>query len=143
MAETGRQLYERIRPIDDRWPEEARQRIAEAVAQPRPPDRWLTFHDERGRPYAQIPSRAWFEWHWQRGLYPGDNEGRRLPSHIREAVIARDGMVCGLCGGAVESRQDIHIDHIHPYSLGGSSDPDNLQVTHAVCNMQKGNRVGS
>lgn len=140
MAETGVALYERIQPIDDTWREEDRQRIADAAAQPVPPDRWLILHDEHGKPVAQIASRAWYEWHWQRGRYPGDNEGRRLSDHVRRAVIDRDGFRCGLCGGDVDP-SDVHIDHILPYSLGGSSDLDNLQVAHSLCNIRKGNRI--
>lgn len=32
---------------------------------------------------------------------------------------------------------DIHIDHIHPRSLGGTNDRSNLQLTCSTCNMAK------
>lgn len=55
-------------------------------------------------------------------------------------VIERDGLICQLCGGAVE-RSDVHIDHIYPYSLGGATALNNLQVAHSLCNIRKGARV--
>jgi hypothetical protein len=70
------------------------------------------------------------------------SDGRRpLPSWVRERVIERDEMVCGLCEEAVESRADIHIDHIVPVVLGGTDELDNLQVAHAHCNLRKGARA--
>jgi 5-methylcytosine-specific restriction endonuclease McrA len=102
------------------------------ILDPAPPQ-WITFHDDAGRPLASIRSRAWHEWQLRR-------EGRTLNAEQREAVIARDGYVCGLCGGVVEPT-DVHIDHIWPRSLGGSNALDNLQVAHASCNLSKGNRV--
>lgn len=113
-------------------PLEHQRRIAEAVAAPQPPPRWL---DLGG---AQIVSRAWLEWHRARGRDP--KKKRRLPSWLRDRVIARDGLVCKLCGDPVEP-WDVHVDHIHPFSLGGADSPDNLQVAHSRCNIRKGNRV--
>jgi hypothetical protein len=45
-------------------PEEQRRRIEEQVARRGPPGRWL------GLAFAQIPNRAWYEWHWARGIDP-------------------------------------------------------------------------
>jgi 5-methylcytosine-specific restriction endonuclease McrA len=61
---------------------------------------------------------------------------------LRPQIIARDGYTCGLCKGPVEP-QDLSIDHIIPITRGGGDDPDNLQVTHLICNVRKGNRNGS
>jgi 5-methylcytosine-specific restriction endonuclease McrA len=38
-----------------------------------------------------------------------------------------------LCGGG-------HVDHIMPIILGGTNNPDNLQVTCGPCNMRKGGK---
>lgn len=110
---------------------EKQAQIAEVVAQDRPPTRWLVGE------LASIESRAWYEWHWQRGLPPG-----RVPvtPDLRAAVIARDGLVCALCGGDV-ALDDLHIDHIRPVSHGGRTELDNLQPAHARCNLKKGARV--
>lgn len=66
---------------------------------------------------------------------------RSLPPALRERVIQRDGLVCGLCGSPVEAITDIDIDHIIPRLHGGSDHPSNLQVTHSRCNRSKGARI--
>ena len=87
-------------------------------------------------PLAWLPRRSWLEWHLFRGVDP---EARRdpIPPALRAAVIARDGYVCGICGGEVEPA-DVHLDHIRPYSKGGPTTMANLRVTHSVCNIKKG-----
>lgn len=115
------------------FPSEHQAHIAEVVAQPTPPARWL------GDDNVQIPSRAWYEWHWARGIDP-DRRRQKIPSWMREFVIERDGLVCQLCFGPVE-RSDIHIDHIVPVALGGPTEVPNLQVSHSLCNTRKGARV--
>ncbi len=123
---------ENVYPLEQ-LPEEMQADIYFAVQQPDPPKRWIRIG------LAEIESRAWWEWHWQRGVDP---EKRRpsLSSDIRRMVIARDGLVCGLCGGEVETAKDVHIDHIIPVSRGGTNVLGNLQVAHARCNMRKGAR---
>jgi hypothetical protein len=54
-------------------------------------------------------------------------------------VFARDGGVCRLCGTAVKPG-DQSLDHIVPWSRGGSDDLTNLQLAHRRCNSAKGNR---
>ena len=84
----------------------------------------------------------WLEWHRVRDNdpYAYRSRGYRLPRRTREAVIARDGLVCGICGDDVEPF-DVHIDHIQPRYHGGSDDLDNLQVAHGFCNLSKGAKV--
>jgi 5-methylcytosine-specific restriction endonuclease McrA len=88
---------------------------------------------------AYIESRSWYEWHWERGIDP-DNKRDPLPPNLRAAVIDRDGYVCQICGGDIEPT-DLHIDHIKPWSKGGRHTLGNLQATHSVCNLKKGDRV--
>lgn len=64
-----------------------------------------------------------------------------LSSALRDAVIARVGLYCGLCGEPVADRGDVDIDHIPPRALGGDDDLSNLQVAHSRCNRSKGARV--
>jgi len=59
---------------------------------------------------------------------------------LKDAVIARDGYTCGICGGGVEAK-DLSIDHIIPVSRGGSAELENLQVAHLICNIRKGAKV--
>jgi len=128
-----------IMPLSD-FSQEHQDRIAEQVAAPKPPERWILLGDPNcGQPTGAIPSRAWYEWHWERGINPTESNRDSMPRRTREAVIARDGHVCQICMSAVEPT-DIHIDHIKPYSKGGQTLLINLQVTHSLCNMQKGAR---
>jgi len=117
----------------EKLPEDMQARIAEEVAQPKPPKRWLRSE------LAEMESRAWWEWHWQRGIDP-DRRRRPLAPDLRQAIIKRDGLVCGICGNEVPA-DDVHIDHIQPVSRGGTDHPDNLQVAHSRCNIAKGARV--
>jgi hypothetical protein len=57
------------------------------------------------------------------GGYP--EKARTLSREQREAIFARDGWCCRLCGASA-----IEIDHI----AGSSSDPENLQAVCASCN---------
>lgn len=63
-----------------------------------------------------------------------------LPRALRAYIIARDGTTCGICGLPVLPGEPLDIDHIVPVALGGSDDPENLQVAHASCNRSKGAR---
>lgn len=129
----GTPLRPGVMPLSEFSPE-GRRRIEEQVARPRPPAQWRTVCDGM----AQIVSRGWYEWYWARGIDP-DKRRRSLPSWLREAIITRDGLVCGLCGGDVELG-DVHIDHIKPVIQGGTDNPNNLQVSHSKCNIRKGGR---
>ncbi len=113
--------------------EDKQREIAEAVAQPKPPPRWLSLGA------SEITSRAWAEWYRQRGVDPYRIR-QHIPTWMRAAVLERDGLVCQLCGDDVEP-DDVHLDHRLPHSLGGLDTLDNLQVAHALCNMRKGARV--
>ncbi|MXX99388.1 MAG: hypothetical protein F4Y67_01025 [Chloroflexi bacterium] len=52
----------------------------------------------------------------------------------------RDGGNCGICGHRLGSTADTHIDHIRPVSKGGGNELANLRLTHARCNLRRGNR---
>lgn len=59
-------------------------------------------------------------------------------------IVARQGLVCGICGGPLEDRpytglpDDITIDHIVPYSEGGHHTLDNVRLAHNGCNASRG-----
>jgi len=60
---------------------------------------------------------------------------RIIPSHVKLAVWKRDGGACTLCS----SKQNLHFDHILPYSKGGTSDSEeNIQLLCMKHNIQKG-----
>lgn len=116
---------------------EHRARIEAAVARRTPPSQWL-----RGELFM-LPSRAYHEWHWSRGLklrrVPGyEPRGRRhIPDALRMTVYERDGYTCLHCGAT----ENLSLDHIHPYSRGGEDTLDNLQTLCRSCNSRKGARV--
>lgn len=61
----------------------------------------------------------------------------RIPANIRRMVFERDAYRCVKCS----SYTRLCVDHRHPFSLGGSSEPDNLQTLCWDCNSKKGNKL--
>lgn len=57
-------------------------------------------------------------------------------------IVARDGMVCGICGGQVEPG-DLSLDHIVPIKQKGPHRADNLRVAHLSCNQSRPRKVAS
>ncbi|SDL74229.1 HNH endonuclease [Nonomuraea maritima] len=66
-----------------------------------------------------------------------DDYRRTIPSNVRVFVFDRDGDRCVLCGAI----QDLTLDHIFPWSLGGEDTVENLRVLCRSCNSRKGARV--
>ena len=60
-----------------------------------------------------------------------------IPPEIRLTVYERDGWCCVNCG----STDDLTLDHITPWILGGGDGPENLQTMCRPCNCRKGARV--
>ena len=66
-------------------------------------------------------------------------------------LIARDGLICALCGGMCDLNDHSwtkfsgplypNIDHIVPMSKGGAHAWDNVQVAHIMCNSLKSDKV--
>lgn len=129
---------DRIMPLVE-FSREHQERIWEQVQRATPPARWS--HGELFR----APLRAWHEWHWTRGLklrqdpaHVAASRARRwIRPSLRQAVYERDGHRCLDCG----TDQNLSLDHIHPYSLGGEDTLENLQTLCRSCNSRKGVRV--
>ena len=63
---------------------------------------------------------------------------RVIPTHIKLEVWKRDGGKCTRCG----STDELHFDHILPYSKGGTSlKAENVQLLCARHNLQKSGRI--
>lgn len=64
---------------------------------------------------------------------------RWVTSGLRYDVLSRSRGVCVACG-ARSTEAMLHVDHIIPRSLGGRTEPGNLQALCSTCNTQKRNR---
>ena len=75
-----------------------------------------------GRTAAQ--KRAWYD---------------RSKAGNRGLILERDGGKCQACGGvpAPGNTVELQLDHVVPYSLGGSDAAGNLQVLCQACNVHK------
>lgn len=63
---------------------------------------------------------------------------RLIPTSVKLAVWQRDGGKCSLCGAT----DDLHFDHIIPWSKGGaSSTADNIQLLCGRHNLQKHDKI--
>lgn len=69
----------------------------------------------------------------------GQTKHRRIiPTHVKLEVWKRDGGKCTQCG----STDELHFDHILPYSKGGTSlKAENVQLLCARHNLQKSARI--
>lgn len=62
---------------------------------------------------------------------------KRIAAGVRQLVFERDEHACVTCG----TSDDLTLDHIYPWSLGGADDEANLQTLCRPCNIAKGARV--
>lgn len=60
-----------------------------------------------------------------------------IPDDLRRAVYERDDNRCVRCGAV----DDLTLDHVRPWSLGGPDTFENLQTLCRRCNSSKGARV--
>lgn len=58
----------------------------------------------------------------------------------RLAIYLRDGLACTYCGSTIEEGASLSLDHVKPYSAGGSNSERNLVTCCAKCNSSRGNR---
>lgn len=63
------------------------------------------------------------------------------------AIWERDGGICQLCSAPIDpllewpDRMSRTLDHVVPLARGGTHEPANVQLAHAVCNSRKGDRA--
>jgi hypothetical protein len=74
-----------------------------------------------------------------------DSQSRpNIPARVRREVYARDGHTCQLCAAPVRHDVDVNhprypnLDHVVPFSKGGTDDPGNLRLTCRQCNLMRG-----
>jgi len=70
---------------------------------------------------------------------PKESTPRRIiPTRVKLEVWKRDGGKCSKCG----SSEDLHFDHIIPWSKGGSSNtPENIQLLCGKHNLKKHDKI--
>lgn len=74
-----------------------------------------------------------------RGLLYGEQTKRpHIPQEVVDAVYKRDGGRCVRCG----STENLQLDHIVPFSKGGATSLENLQLLCQKCNLEKSNKIG-
>lgn len=74
----------------------------------------------------------------------GKSQNSRNPSpRLRFNVLVRDKFTCRYCGASPNKDPSVtlHIDHIVPWSKGGKTALDNLQVLCSTCNLGKSDIV--
>lgn len=62
---------------------------------------------------------------------------RDISLRLKVQVLMRDGNKCKLCG-IIVTGENIHFDHIKPWSKGGETVLENLQILCAPHNLAKG-----
>lgn len=65
------------------------------------------------------------------------NNSRHITPQKRQYIYARDSFTCQYCGEAT-SIDNLHIDHVVPYSRGGDNSNINLISSCTDCNLRKG-----
>lgn len=70
-------------------------------------------------------------------LAPGERDSRAIPQDVKTRVWQRDGGKCVECG----AREYLEFDHVIPWSRGGATSIDNLQILCRRCNLAKGART--
>ena len=71
-------------------------------------------------------------------IFPEANKRPPIPKEVVDAVWNRDSGKCVYCGAT----ENLHLDHIIPFSKGGDTSVENLQLLCQKCNLQKSNKIG-
>lgn len=71
-------------------------------------------------------------------LYGDQPKRPPIPREVVDAIYRRDGGKCVYCG----STQNLQLDHIIPFSRGGATTIENLQLLCQKCNIEKSNKIG-
>lgn len=66
------------------------------------------------------------------------NDGRRAFSRQLKKEVFDADQTCKLCGNRISLIDDAVLDHDKRYWLGGRTVPENAQLVHRLCNLQKG-----
>ena len=121
---------EKSREASKRWREENLERAKEKIRAWRAANQHrIIQYREENRDLAALYSRN------RRARLRG-NGGTHTADDIAE-IIKRQKFKCAECGTSVRKRENRHVDHIMPISLGGTNWPWNLQILCPTCNHEK------
>jgi hypothetical protein len=67
------------------------------------------------------------------------NISRHIPRPVQFRVLKRENQVCRSCGLPVAD-DDIHFDHVIPWSKGGPTHEANIQLLCGACNRKKSDK---
>jgi len=67
---------------------------------------------------------------------PNKRTPRSVNSRLTVKVLMRDGATCRLCGASPPAAK-MHVDHVIPWSKGGETTIENLQILCERCNLGK------
>lgn len=70
-------------------------------------------------------------------VHPARKEVSKNYDSLFMRVGRRDGFHCGNC----KITKNLHLDHIKPVSVGGTSEAENLQLLCGSCNSKKGDKT--
>lgn len=79
-------------------------------------------------------------WYWFQFLRDPAETREEIPIALRYQVLERDKYTCQKCGRKKAPDVEVHIDHKLPWSYGGQTTIDNLQVLCEDCNEGKSNK---
>lgn len=71
----------------------------------------------------------------------GDRD--EIPTYVRAAIWFRDGGRCSECHPEYPNPGPMHLDHIKPWSAGGSDTSDNLRLLCGPHNLERSNFIDS
>jgi HNH endonuclease len=101
---------------------------------PPPPAGWTPEPGWQPNPtWPPLPD-GWQLWIPDEAAPVGERNSRTIPQDVKIAVAARDNGRCRQCG----SSQDLHFDHVIPWSKGGANTVSNIQLLCGPCNRSKG-----
>jgi hypothetical protein len=83
--------------------------------------------------WPPIPA-GWTLWMQDSAAPTGERNTRVIAQDVKIAVAVRDQGRCRQCG----SNQDLHYDHVIPWSKGGANSVNNIQLLCGPCNRAKG-----
>jgi len=72
--------------------------------------------------------------------YTPSKRSKKLTQEEIVKLKEKQNNICALCNKTIFETDEIHSDHIKPISKGGEDIIENMQITHASCNLSKGNR---